>query len=62
MAKEAKKQTKHQRQWEEIDEYRDLLQAPSRYEEGFTRNTIFGVLFIALIMTPGQMYMSLFAG
>ena len=62
MAKESKKQTKHQRQWEEIDEYRDLLQAPSRYEEGFTRNTIFGVLFIALIMTPGQMYMSLFAG
>ena len=55
MAKESKKQTKHQRQWEEIDEYRDLLQAPSRYEEGFTRNTIFGVLFIALIMTPGQM-------
>ena len=62
MAEERKKRSKRDRQWEEIDEYRDLLQAPDRYEDGFTRNTIVGVLFIALIMTPGQMYLSLFAG
>ena len=59
---EDKKKAKHDRQWEEIDEYRNLLQPPDRYEEGFTRNTVIGVLFIALIMTPGQMYLSLFAG
>lgn len=61
-ASKDKKKVKYDRQWEEIDEYRNLLQAPDRYEEGFTRNTIIGVLFIALIMTPGQMYLSLFAG
>ena len=59
---ENKKKEKRDRQWEEIDEYRNLLQPPDRYEEGFTRNTVIGVLFIALIMTPGQMYLSLFAG
>ena len=59
---ENKKQAKQDRQWEEIHEYRNLLQPPDRYEEGFTRNTVIGVLFIALIMTPGQMYLSLFAG
>ena len=59
---EDKKKAKHDRQWEEIDEYRNLLQPPDRYEEGFTRNTVIGVLFIALVMTPGQMYLSLFAG
>ncbi len=62
MAEEQKKRSKRERQWEEVDEYRDLLQAPTRYEEGFTRNTMVGVLFIALIMTPGQMYLSLVAG
>jgi len=62
MAKEEKKNAKRDRQWAEINEYRDLLQAPTQYEEGFTRNTIVGVLFIALIMTPGQMYLSLVTG
>ncbi len=31
---------KHKRQYKEINEYRDLLQAPDRFEPGFTAKTI----------------------
>ncbi|SVD94015.1 uncharacterized protein METZ01_LOCUS446869, partial [marine metagenome] len=61
MARESR-QAKRDRQYEEINEYRDLLEAPDRFEEGFTRKTLIGVLFIAFIMTPGQMYLSLVTG
>ncbi len=53
---------KKERQWAEVNEYRDLLQAPDRFEEGFTSRTIIGVLFISLIMTPGEMFLGLYAG
>ena len=57
-----KNSEKRKRQYQEINEYRDLLQAPDRFEPGFTGKTIVGVLFIAFIMTPGQMYLSLVTG
>ncbi|MBI2503530.1 MAG: hypothetical protein HYW07_09915 [Candidatus Latescibacteria bacterium] len=50
------------RQWEEVEEYRALLEAPSRFDEGFTVRTLIGVLFISLIMTPGEMYLGLVTG
>ena len=50
------------RQWEEVEEYRNLLHPPSRFEDGFTLRTIIGVLFISLIMTPGEMYLGLVTG
>ena len=50
------------RQWEEVEEYRALLSPPSRFEDGFTLRTILGVLFISLIMTPGEMYLGLVTG
>ena len=53
---------KKERQWGEVDEYRALLEAPDRFEEGFTSRTIIGVLFISLIMTPGEMFLGLYAG
>ncbi len=56
------REQKKERQWGEVDEYRDLLQAPDRFEEGFTSRTIIGVLFISLIMTPGEMFLGLYAG
>ncbi len=62
MADKDAKRGKRERQWSEINEYRDLLEVPTRYEEGFTRTTMIGVLFIALVMTPGQMYLSLVTG
>ena len=50
------------KQWEEVEEYRALLEAPEKFEEGFTLRTVIGVLFISLIMTPGEMYLGLVTG
>ena len=50
------------RQWQEVEEYRNLLEAPNRFETGFTLRTVVGVLFISLIMTPGEMYLGLVTG
>ena len=46
----------------EIEEYRDLLDTPTEFEEGFTSKAIVGVLFVAFIMVPGNMYLSLMVG
>ncbi|MDP6017419.1 MAG: hypothetical protein QGI32_15080, partial [Candidatus Latescibacteria bacterium] len=62
MAGESKRQARKDRQYEELNEYRDLLQPPETFESGFTRKTLIGVLLIAFIMTPGQMYLSLVTG
>ncbi|MEE2658946.1 MAG: hypothetical protein VX733_10605 [Candidatus Latescibacterota bacterium] len=59
---EESRRAKRSRQYEEINEYRDLLQAPNEFEHGFTKKTVIGVLFIAFIMTPGQLYLSLTTG
>ncbi len=56
------KSDKGRKQWEEVEEYRDLLQPPDRFEEGFTARTVIGVLFISLLMTPGELYLGLFTG
>ena len=40
---------KRKKQWEEVEEYRSLLEVPEKFEEGFTVRTVFGVLFISLI-------------
>ena len=50
------------RQWDEVEEYRSLLEAPSRFDSGFTLRTVIGVIFISLIMTPGEMYLGLVTG
>tara|TARA_B100001250_G_scaffold254151_1_gene218663 strand:+ start:2139 stop:4763 length:2625 start_codon:yes stop_codon:yes gene_type:complete len=59
---DALKNKKRKKQWEEVEEYRSLLDVPEKFEEGFTLRTILGVLFISLIMTPGEMYLGLFTG
>ena len=51
-----------QNQWQEVEEYRALLEPPDKFEDGFTIRTIIGVLFISLIMTPGEMYLGLVTG
>ena len=56
------REQKNERQWAELEEYRALLEAPDRFEEGFTIRTVIGVLFISLIMTPGEMFLGLYAG
>jgi hypothetical protein len=46
----------------ELAEYRDLLQAPSHFEEGFDWKTIVGAVFIGFLMMPGSMYLQLVIG
>jgi len=47
---------------QEIEEYRDLMQVPDQFENGFTIKAILGVFFVAFIMVPGNMYLSLMIG
>ena len=47
---------------QEIEEYRDLMQVPEEFEDGFTIKAILGVFFVAFIMVPGNMYLSLMIG
>ncbi len=53
---------KDRKPYEEVEEYRDLMEVPDHFEEGFTVKTILGVLFVALIMVPGNMYLGLMIG
>ena len=47
---------------QELKEYRDLLEAPTRFEEGFNWKTIVGAVFIGFLMMPGSMYLNLVVG
>ena len=60
--KQNRREAKKKRQWEEVEEYRALLEAPDKFAEGFTIRTVIGVLFISLIMPPGEMFLGLFTG
>ncbi|KKK67924.1 hypothetical protein LCGC14_2949220, partial [marine sediment metagenome] len=46
----------------ELQEFRDLMPRPDRFEEGFGWRTVIMALFVGLLMTPAQMYMYLVAG
>ncbi len=46
----------------EVQEFRSLLEVPSTFEEGFTWSSFIGVCFVALVMVPGALYMTLVAG
>jgi len=46
----------------ELKEYRDLLRAPSHFEEGFDWKTVVGAVFIGFLMMPGSMYLQLVLG
>ncbi len=46
----------------ELREYRDLLPAPERFEEGFDWKAIVGAIFIGFLMMPGSMYLQLVIG
>jgi hypothetical protein len=46
----------------ELEQYRKLMSVPSTFGEGFSASSFFGVLFIALVMVPGSIYMELLAG
>ncbi len=46
----------------ELEEFRNLMQVPSTFEDGFSWSSLLGALFIAIIMVPGAIYMQLLAG
>ena len=50
------------REDKEFIEFRDLMKAPDRFEDGFNAGTVLMGLFVGLIMAPASVYMTLVAG
>lgn len=46
----------------ELEAYRNLIKPPEQFRDGFGWHTIVAALFLALIVTPGSLYISLVAG
>ncbi len=46
----------------ELAQYRNLLQTPTEFKDGFGWSTIAGVIFCGLIMMPGSIYLGLMTG
>lgn len=46
----------------ELEEYRNLLTAPTEFTEGFSWLTVAGALFCGLLMFPGAIYLNLLSG
>lgn len=56
------RKNKKDTQFQEIEEYRDLLETPKEFEEGFNLKTIVGALFVSIVMVPGNIYLELMIG
>src|SRR5258706_15862317 len=46
----------------ELQEFRALMDAPKAFEDGFSWTAFLGALFVALLMVPGSIYMTLIGG
>jgi len=46
----------------ELEEYRNLLETPTRFGSGFTWTSVVGALFCGLLMFPGAIYLGLMSG
>jgi hypothetical protein len=46
----------------ELEEFRQVMEVPSHFEEGFRWSSLLGSIFIAFLMVPGAIYMGLLAG
>lgn len=46
----------------ELKEFRDLMDPPEVFEDGFGTKTVVGALFLAFFMVPGSMYLQLIMG
>jgi len=47
---------------DELELYRDLMDVPTTYEDGFDWKTVLGAFFIGFVMMPGAIYLGLVAG
>ena len=57
-----KKTRKPKRVDRELEEFRSLMEPPSTFVDGFSWAAFFGALFVAVLMVPGSIYMTLLAG
>lgn len=46
----------------ELQLYRDLVDEPEKFEEGFGLKTLIGALFLGFVMLPGSIYLALVMG
>lgn len=46
----------------DLEEYRQLLEVPDTFEEGFNLKLVLGAVFIGFVMMPASIYLSLVAG
>jgi len=46
----------------ELEQFRAIMTVPTQFEDGFSLSSLFGTLFLALVMVPGALYMELVAG
>lgn len=46
----------------ELEQFRQLMAPPGRFEEGFSVASLIGAIFVGLVMVPGAMYLGLLAG
>lgn len=46
----------------ELEEFRSLMEPPSTFVDGFSWAAFFGAFFVAVLMVPGSIYMTLLAG
>lgn len=46
----------------ELEEFRALLQPPTEFVDGFNWSSFLGAMFVAFLMVPGSIYMTLIAG
>ncbi len=50
------------RQDKELQQYRELLEQPKGFKEGFGWSTVVGIFFCGLVMLPGSIYLGLMSG
>lgn len=58
----AKNRAKGPRIDKELEEFRSLMEPPDTFEDGFSWAALIGAIFVALLMVPGSIYMTLLAG
>lgn len=46
----------------DLEEYRNLMEVPKEFEDGFTARTIIGVFFVAFVILPSAIYLGLTIG
>jgi hypothetical protein len=62
LSKTSTKYQKAKRIDRELEEFRDLMKPPTTFRDGFSWAAFFGALFVAILMVPGSIYMTLLAG